>query len=78
MAPEVHVHRKATALSDIFSLHVVMWEVSFHFAVPILVCFVGVFVLAPVGSQQPRTPLLTAVVCKEPESKQPLPEQLAC
>ena len=28
MAPEVHAHRKATAFSDIFSLHVVMWEVS--------------------------------------------------
>lgn len=27
MAPEVHAHRKATAFSDIFSLHVVMWEV---------------------------------------------------
>ncbi|CAM9398970.1 unnamed protein product [Scytosiphon promiscuus] len=25
-APEVQAHRKATALSDIFSLHVVMWE----------------------------------------------------
>lgn len=27
MAPEVHAHRKATAASDVFSLHVVMWEV---------------------------------------------------
>ncbi|CAN0424891.1 unnamed protein product, partial [Hapterophycus canaliculatus] len=27
MAPEVQAHRKATAHSDIFSLHVVMWEV---------------------------------------------------
>lgn len=28
MAPEVHSNRKATKASDVFSLHVVMWEVS--------------------------------------------------
>ena len=27
MAPEVNSHKKASALSDVFSLHVVMWEV---------------------------------------------------
>ena len=27
MAPEVHSNRKATRASDVFSLHVVMWEV---------------------------------------------------
>ena len=28
MAPEVHSNGKATPASDVFSLHVVMWEVS--------------------------------------------------
>jgi len=28
MAPEVHCNRRATKASDVFSLHVVMWEVG--------------------------------------------------
>ena len=28
MAPEVHSNRRATKASDVFSLHVVMWEVG--------------------------------------------------